>query len=100
MELIRYVFNTVLELYTFVVIVTVVLSWLIPTNILSRHNQFVDAIWRTCLALTEPLLRPIRNMLPNLGGIDISPIILLIAVSAVQYGMNLYVFNPLIGRGM
>jgi YggT family protein len=47
--------------------------------------------------LTEPLLRPIRNMLPNLGGIDISPIVLLIGLNALQIGVNAYIFRPLGG---
>ncbi len=92
MDVLAFAFNQVVDLYTFVVIVTVVLSWLIPMNVVNRSNRIVDAIWRTCLALTEPLLRPIRSALPNLGGIDISPIILLIAISTFRYAMNRYVF--------
>jgi YggT family protein len=97
MLVISYVFNAVINLYTVVVFVAVIMSWLIGFNVINRHNQLVDAIWRTCLALTEPLLRPIRNALPNLGGIDISPIILLIALQAVQIGVNAYILRPLGG---
>ncbi|HBS34730.1 MAG TPA: YggT family protein, partial [Parvularcula sp.] len=80
MLVISYLFNAVIQLYSFVLIIAVILSWLIGFNVVNRHNQLVDALWRTCTALTEPLLRPIRNMLPNMGGIDISPIILILGL--------------------
>lgn len=99
MAVIAYLFNTFVQLYTFVIIVTVILSWLISFNVINRHNMFVNAIWGFCLALTEPLLRPIRNMLPSMGGIDISPIILLIGLQAVQIGVNQYIFRLLLVRG-
>lgn len=72
--------DAILQLYTLVVFVAVVFSWLLAFNVINRHNQFVDAVWRTLIALTEPLLRPIRRFLPSLGGIDISPIVLLLGV--------------------
>ena len=100
MAVIAYIFNAVTQLYIIVIFVSVILSWLIAFNVINRHNQFVDAVWRTCVTLTEPLLRPIRNILPNMGGIDISPIILLIGINAVRYGMNFYVFNPMIRQGL
>lgn len=95
MLVIEYVFNAVIDLYIFVIIVSVVMSWLIGFNVINRHNQLVDAILRTCQALTEPLLRPIRNMLPNMGGIDISPLLLFIGIKALQIGVNNYVILPL-----
>ncbi|MBB5519403.1 YggT family protein [Amphiplicatus metriothermophilus] len=100
MAVIAYLFNALIQLYIIVIIVTVILSWLLAFNVVNRHNRFVDAVWRTCLALTEPALRPIRNFLPSLGGIDLSPIILLIAVNALQIGVNRYVFAPLLARGL
>jgi len=72
--------DAILSLYSLVVFITVVMSWLIGFNVINRHNQFVDMIWRTTLALTEPALRPIRNRMPSLGGIDISPLVLLLGV--------------------
>ncbi|MFQ5562194.1 MAG: YggT family protein [Parvularculaceae bacterium] len=96
MAVIAYVFNQLVGLYVVVIIVSVVMSWLVAFNVINRHNRFVDAVLRTCFALTEPLLRPIRNFLPNMGGIDISPIILLIGVNAFQYAVNLYIFKPLL----
>lgn len=95
MLVIHYLFNAVINLFSFVIIVSVVMSWLIGFNVINRHNQLVSAIWSTCQALTEPLLRPIRNMLPNMGGIDISPIILILGINALQIGVNNYVLAPL-----
>ncbi len=96
MAVLAYVFNQVVGLYIIVIFVSVILSWLIGFNVINRHNQLVDAISRTSYALTEPLMRPIRNFLPNMGGIDISPIVLLIGVNAFQYAVNLYIFKPLL----
>ncbi|MEL6378430.1 MAG: YggT family protein [Pseudomonadota bacterium] len=92
--------NQLLSLYIFVIFASVILSWLIAFNVVNRNNQFVEMIWRFTTAATEPLLRPIRNVLPNLGGIDISPIILLFAINALQVGLNTYVFAPAVTRGL
>jgi YggT family protein len=100
MLVIAQIFNAVVGLYIWVIIIAVVMSWLIAFNVMNRHNLFVDMVWRFCFAATEPLLRPIRRFLPSLGGIDISPIILLIVVNAVRAGMNHYVFDPAIQRGL
>jgi YggT family protein len=97
MIVISYIFNAAIQLYILVVFVTVIMSWLIGFNVINRHNRFVDSIWRTCLALTEPALRPIRNILPNMGGLDISPIVLLIGLNALQLGVNAYILRPLGG---
>lgn len=72
--------DAILRLYILVVFLMVIFSWLIGFNVINRHNQFVDAVWRTLVALTEPVLRPIRNVLPNMGGIDLSPLVLLLGV--------------------
>jgi YggT family protein len=73
-----------LELYTYVIIVMAVMSWLIAFNIINVYNDFVRSIWNALNALTEPLLRPIRRILPNLGGLDISPVILILIIYFVR----------------
>jgi len=70
----------ILDLYWWVIIAAVILSWLVAFNVVNRHNDFVRSIWNLVTALTEPLLRPIRGTVPNLGGIDISPVILLLLI--------------------
>ena len=66
------------QLYVYVIIASVILSWLMAFGVVNPYNPTVRAIWQGLNAVTEPLLRPIRNMMPNLGGIDISPVILIL----------------------
>ena len=72
--------NTVISIYIWLLIASVVLSWLIAFNVVSTGNGFVYTLRDFLYRITEPLLRPIRNLLPNLGGIDISPVILILAL--------------------
>ncbi|MEQ1615063.1 MAG: YggT family protein [Hyphomicrobiaceae bacterium] len=73
-----------ITLYTYVVIAAVILSWLIGFNVINAHNPMVRSIWQAISAVTEPLLAPIRRMLPNMGGLDLSPIVLLLGCFFVQ----------------
>jgi YggT family protein len=68
----------VIDLYIWVVIASAILSWLVAFNVVNMNNRVVLMIADTLYRLTEPALRPIRNILPNLGGIDISPVILIL----------------------
>ncbi len=76
--------DTLITLYIWVIIIGVVLSWLIAFNVINTHNRFVYMVVDTINRLTEPVLRPIRNVLPNLGGLDISPVILLLVLVFAQ----------------
>ena len=60
------------------------LSWLVAFDVLNTRSQAAQLVWRTVDALTEPLLRPIRNVLPSVGGLDLSPLILLLAIQFLQ----------------
>ena len=71
---------TVIDIYFWIILASVVLSWLVAFNIVNRSNPFVRQAGSALERLTEPLLRPIRRFMPDLGGIDISPIVLLIAM--------------------
>jgi YggT family protein len=82
----------VLDLYWYVIIVVAILSWLIAFNVVNIHNDLVRSIWNAANALTEPLLRPIRSALPNFGGIDISPIILLLLLLLIQNIISMYIY--------
>lgn len=73
-----------LSIYTWMLIGSAVLSWLFAFGIVNIHNQFVAMIANFLHAVTEPLLAPIRRLLPNLGGIDISPIILLLIIFFIR----------------
>ena len=81
-----------LDLYKLVIVAGAVLSWLIAFGVVNIRNDFVRSIWNLFLALTEPFLRPIRNFLPNTGGIDISPIILLLGVMLLERNIIYYVY--------
>jgi YggT family protein len=66
------------QIYVFIIIIGAVLSWLVAFDVVNTRNRLVAMILEFTYRLTEPALRPIRSVLPNLGGIDISPIILLL----------------------
>ena len=72
-------------MYEFLVIASVIMSWLIGFGIVNPYNQIARSIWIFLQTVTEPALRPIRAMLPNFGGIDVSPIILLLGLQFVQH---------------
>ncbi len=82
----------VLHLYTYVIIATAILSWLLAFDVINFRNDLVRSVWNFVNALTEPLLRPIRGLLPNLGGIDVSPIILLLLLFLVEDVIQRYVY--------
>jgi YggT family protein len=76
--------NTVINLFIYVLIASAVLSWLVAFNVVNVRNPIVAQIGEVLYRLTEPVLRPIRNLLPNLGGVDISPVILILLLLFVQ----------------
>lgn len=71
-------FDFLVSLYQYVVVASLLISWLIAFNIVNAYNPTIRSVWNACSAVTEPLLRPLRRILPDLGGLDISPIVLLI----------------------
>jgi len=75
---------TVIQLYTYVVIATVIMSWLLAFNVVNMHNPFVRQLTYILAQLTEPLLAPIRRYTPSLGGLDISPVVLLLLLYFIQ----------------
>jgi YggT family protein len=83
LELLGFI-SSLITLYIYIVIASAVMSWLIAFNVVNPYNQFVRSIWQGLNALTEPVLRPIRRMMPDLGGIDISPLVVIIICWFVQ----------------
>ena len=69
-----------LDLYWWIIIASAIFSWLYAFNVVNPRNQFVGTVGNMLFRLTEPALRPIRRFMPDLSGIDISPIILLLAI--------------------
>ena len=86
-----YLVLQVLKLYTYVVIANVIVSWLVAFNILNTQNRLVYSILEFSYRLTDPILNKIRRFLPNLGSLDISPIILLLLIWFVEMCMKLYI---------
>jgi YggT family protein len=82
----------VLNLYTWVVILGAILSWLIAFGVVNIRNDLVRSAWNLFLALTEPFLRPIRNFLPSTGGLDLSPIVLLLGVMLLERIIVYYIY--------
>ena len=73
-----------LDLYWWVVVIAVVVSWLVAFGVLNTHNELARSIVRGLEALTEPLFRRIRRVIPPLGGLDLSPLIVLIAIMFLE----------------
>ena len=86
-----YLVLQVLKLYSYVVIANVIISWLIAFNVLNTQNRFVYSILELTYRLTDPILMRIRRFLPNLGSLDISPIILLLLIWFIEMCMKLYI---------
>lgn len=73
--------DTALGIYMWLIILGAILSWLVAFNVVNSYNQFVSTVMTFLYRISEPALRPIRRILPDLGGIDISPIILLLLIA-------------------
>jgi YggT family protein len=82
----------VLDLYIYIVIAAAVLSWLVAFNVVNPRNQFVHMVGEFLFRITDPVLRPIRERLPPMGGIDISPIILFLIIILIQRVIVYYIY--------
>jgi YggT family protein len=82
----------ILHIYTYIIIIVAILSWLIAFHVINIYNDLVRSIWNALNALTEPALRPIRQVLPNFGGIDISPVILLLLIFLIEDIIARYIY--------
>ena len=87
-----YIIFQILQIYKYAVIIYVILSMLISFNIINTNNKIISIVMDFLFKLIEPLLRVIRNVIPNFGAIDISPVILIIIIEAFQYIMTKYGF--------
>ena len=81
----------ILKIYSYVVIANVIISWLVAFNVLNTQNRFVYSFLELTYRLTDPILNKIRRFLPNLGTLDISPIILLLLIWFIEMCMKLYI---------
>ncbi len=90
------VFDLIVNLLLWIIIIQAVLSWLIAFDVINTRNQFVGSLWRGLNALTEPIYAPIRSVLPPTGGLDFAPLIVIVGLIALQ--RILYInFGPSFG---
>ena len=78
----------VLEIYKWIVIAAVIVSWLTAFNVINQHNNFVRSVLRILIALTDPVFRQVRKVIPPIGGLDFSPIVVFVAIWFLQYSIN------------
>jgi YggT family protein len=81
-----------LQLYIWLLIAAAVLSWLIAFNVVNTRNQVVSVVGEFLYRITEPALRPIRRIMPNLGGIDVSPVILILIIFFLESVIVRYIY--------
>jgi YggT family protein len=81
-----------LQLYMWLVIAAAILSWLIAFNVVNTRNQLVGMVSDFLYRVTEPTLRPIRQIMPNLGGIDLSPVILFLIIILIERIIIMYIY--------
>ena len=86
-----YLVLQILKFYSYIVITNVIISWLVSFNVLNTQNRFVYSILDLTYRLTEPFLNKIRRFLPNLGTLDISPVVLLLLIWFIEMCMKLYI---------
>ena len=89
--------DKVIDIYTWIVIAGAIMSWLVAFGVVNISNKFIRMVVEVLYRLTEPVLRPIRRILPNLGGVDISPVILLLGLFFIRSLLWEYVWPALIG---
>ena len=87
----------VLDIYKWIVIAAVIVSWLTTFNVVNSHNNFVRSLLRILWTLTEPVFRQIRRVIPTMGGLDLSPLVVFLVIATLQYAMTQW--PPLVERG-
>ncbi len=76
--------STIIDIYVWLLIASAILSWLIAFNIINMSNQFVSTVSQFLYRITEPVLRPLRQVIPAIGGLDITPIVLILLLYFVR----------------
>ncbi len=91
------IIHAVLGLYIVVLIIHVVISWLFAFDVVSRRNEFVNAIWRFTTALTDPVLRPLRRLIPPIAGVDLSVLVLVLGLAIFRDSILPWLVNLIRG---
>jgi YggT family protein len=85
--------SLILNLVWWVFLIMIIMSWLISFNVINTRNQFVANVWRVLNQITDPILKPIRRIVPPMGGLDLSPIIVFIVIFFLQRLIDSYVMT-------
>ena len=93
---IAFLIYRLLDLYVWVVIIAVIVSWLVAFNVINHYNSFVRMLLRILAALTEPVFRPVRRLIPPIGGLDLSPLVVFFVIMGIQYTMT---WGPVLAAG-
>lgn len=76
--------SMILTIVWWIFLIMIIMSWLINFNVINTRNQFVASVWRIVNQITEPILKPIRRIVPPVGGLDLSPIIVFVIIFFLQ----------------
>jgi len=93
------IIRAVLGLISLVLIIYVVISWLYAFDVVNRRNQLVGSVWQFCRAVTDPLVRPQRRIIPPIAGVDLSVMVLLLIVYLLQADVSWWLERLLLGQG-
>ncbi len=74
----------ILNIVWWIFLIMIIMSWLISFNVINTRNQFVNSVWRVLNQITEPILKPIRRVIPPMGGLDLSPLIVFVVIFFLQ----------------
>src|ERR1700727_1229953 len=97
MNPIAFLILQLLNVYEWIVIVAVIVSWLTAFNVINEHNNFVRSLLRILITLTEPVFRQIRRIIPPISGLNLSPLIVFLVIETLKYAMTQW--QPLVERG-
>ena len=93
------IIHAILGLYIVVLIIHVVISWLYAFDVVARSNQFVASVWRFTSALTDPVLRPLRRLIPPIAGVDLSVLVLVLGMAILRDSVMPWLERLLVGNG-
>src|SRR5436190_7493069 len=91
-----FIVDGLLQLLALAIIISAIMSWLVAFDVINLRNQFVYSLSRFLDAVTRPILRPVQKVIPPLGGVDISPIIVLLLIQGVRIYLLPLIFSPII----
>ena len=87
----------ILNIVWWIFLIMIIMSWLISFNVINTRNQFVSSVWRVLNQITEPILKPIRRIVPAMGGLDLSPLIVFVIIFFLQNLISFYAARAAVG---